>query len=206
MSGRSSPSIPGLGRHRGPTAEANWPFGFVTPGQGSLWVDLYQVLGEWQSRPFSFSSASSRCQPRLPGQHQCPIRIGDLPAIDGTVKIDGVLDEARGRKPPLTPFVQHDTMAPARVSTEVRIWYDQAALYLGWICGRWRHSGDVHSYATAGSGKRRWSFLHYAGAADRYFELQWNPLGGTFDAIITNQLGAEGRSMSSRRLAFRPQT
>ena len=29
---------------------------------------------------------------------------------------------------------------------------------------------------------------------DRYFELQWNPLGGTFDAIITNELGVDGRS------------
>ncbi len=27
-----------------PTAEANWPFGFVTPVEGGLWVDSYQAL------------------------------------------------------------------------------------------------------------------------------------------------------------------
>ncbi len=29
---------------------------------------------------------------------------------------------------------------------------------------------------------------------DRYFELQWNPLGGTFDAIIANTLAPDGKS------------
>ena len=27
-----------------PTAEANWPFGYVTPVDGGLWVDSYQAL------------------------------------------------------------------------------------------------------------------------------------------------------------------
>ena len=27
-----------------PTAEPNWPFGFVTPVDGGLWVDSYQAL------------------------------------------------------------------------------------------------------------------------------------------------------------------
>ena len=27
-----------------PTAEANWPFAFVTPVDGGLWVDSYQAL------------------------------------------------------------------------------------------------------------------------------------------------------------------
>jgi hypothetical protein len=31
-----------------PTAEANWPFGFVTPVEGGLWVDSYQALVKLQ--------------------------------------------------------------------------------------------------------------------------------------------------------------
>jgi len=31
-----------------PTAEPNWPFGFVTPVDGGLWVDLYQALVKLQ--------------------------------------------------------------------------------------------------------------------------------------------------------------
>ena len=31
-----------------PTAEANWPFGFVTPVDGGLWVDSYQALVKLQ--------------------------------------------------------------------------------------------------------------------------------------------------------------
>src|SRR5438132_8921837 len=58
-----------------------------------------------------------------------------VPHIAANVKIDGVLDEGPWQKAArLTPLVAHDTMAAARVSTEVRIFYDEAAIYLGWIC------------------------------------------------------------------------
>jgi hypothetical protein len=118
-----------------------------------------------------------------------------VPRIDAQVKIDGVLNEQPWQNAArLTPFVQHDTMAPARVSTEVRIWYDQAALYLGWIAD----DGDIQATFTQRD-SRFWEeevveFFITPAPLDRYFELQWNPLGGTFDAIITNELGPEGRS------------
>jgi len=32
----------------------------------------------------------------------------------------------------------------------------------------------------------------------RYFELQWNPLGGIFDAVITNQMDRSGVSTNFR--------
>jgi Carbohydrate-binding family 9 len=118
-----------------------------------------------------------------------------VPRIDAQVKIDGVLDEQPWQKAArLTPFVQHDTMSPARVGSEVRVWYDQAALYLGWIL----EDGDIQATFTQRD-SRFWEeevveFFVTPGALDRYFELQWNPLGGTFDAIITNELGPDGRS------------
>jgi hypothetical protein len=123
-----------------------------------------------------------------------------IPRIDAPVKIDGVLDEPAWQKAArLTPFVHSDTMQPARVNTEVRVAYDAAALYLGWICedadiqatfkardSRFWEEEVVEFFVTPASVK--------AGALNQYFELQWNPLGGTFDAIIANNLGSDGRS------------
>lgn len=118
-----------------------------------------------------------------------------VPRIDAAIKIDGILDEAPWEKAArLTPFVHHDTMAAARVTTEARIWYDQAALYVGWIVD----DADIQGTFTARD-SRFWEeevveFFVTPAGLERYFELQWNPLGGTFDAIITNQLGPDGRS------------
>ncbi|HET9468825.1 MAG TPA: carbohydrate-binding family 9-like protein [Vicinamibacterales bacterium] len=118
-----------------------------------------------------------------------------VPFIAAAVNIDGVLDEQPWQKAArLTPFVHHDTMATARVSTEVRVWYDDAALYLGWIC----EDPDIQATFTQRD-SRFWEeevveFFVTPSTLDRYVELQWNPLGGTFDAIITNELSPDGRS------------
>jgi hypothetical protein len=118
-----------------------------------------------------------------------------VPRIQAAIKIDGILDEAPWQKAArLTPFVHHDTMAAARVNTEVRIWYDEAALYVGWVV----EDGDIQATFTQRD-SRFWEeevveFFVTPGGLDRYFELQWNPLGGTFDAIITNVLGPDGKS------------
>ena len=118
-----------------------------------------------------------------------------VPLITADVDIDGVLDEPPWQRAArLTPFVSHDTMAPARGATEVRIWYDRAALYLGWTC----EDPDIQATFTERD-SRFWEeevveFFVTTAALDRYFELQWNPLGGTFDAIITNDIGTDGRS------------
>ena len=118
-----------------------------------------------------------------------------VPRIAAQVKIDGVLDEQPWQKAArLTPFVRNDSVRAARVATEVRVWYDQSALYLGWIC----EDEDIQATFTQRD-SRFWEeevveFFVTPAALDRYFELQWNPLGGTFDAIITNELGPDGSS------------
>lgn len=118
-----------------------------------------------------------------------------VPRIDAQVNVDGVLDEQAWQKAArVTPFVHHDTMKPARAGTEVRIWYDATALYLGWMC----EDEDIQATFTQRD-SRFWEeevaeFFVTPTTLDRYFELQWNPLGGTFDAIITNELGPDGRS------------
>ena len=118
-----------------------------------------------------------------------------VPRIAADVKMDGVLDEAAWQKAArATPFVRNDSAVMARAATEVRVWYDDAALYLGWICT------DYDIQATFKERDSRFweeevvEFFVTPSGLDRYFELQWNPLGGTFDAIIANDLGPDGRS------------
>jgi hypothetical protein len=118
-----------------------------------------------------------------------------VPKLEARVTIDGVLDEAAWQKAArLAPFVRHDTMAASRVTTEVRVWYDADALYLGWTC----QDGDIQATFTQHD-SRFWEeevveFFVTPAGLNRYFELQWNPLGGTFDAIISNELAADGQS------------
>jgi hypothetical protein len=118
-----------------------------------------------------------------------------VPRMNAQVKLDGVLDEQAWQKAArVSPLSRNDTMQPARVSTEVRIWHDADALYLGWTC----EDHDIQATFTQRD-SRFWEqevveFFVTPGPLDRYFELQWNPLGGTFDAIISNKLGADGRS------------
>ena len=94
----------------------------------------------------------------------------------------------------LSPFVLNDGSGPEREKTAVRIWYDDSALYLGWTCT----DADIQATLTARDSKF-WEeevveFFVTAGTLDRYFELQWNPLGGVFDAIISNKMDARGVS------------
>ncbi len=118
-----------------------------------------------------------------------------IPRIAAQVAIDGALDERVWQNAArVTGFVQHDTMTPARVRTEVRVWYDEAALYLGWTC----EDPDIQATFTSRD-SRFWDeevveFFVTPAPLARYFEFEWNPLGSTFDAIIANTLGPDGQS------------
>ncbi|MDO8541976.1 MAG: carbohydrate-binding family 9-like protein [Opitutaceae bacterium] len=118
-----------------------------------------------------------------------------VPKLRATLDVDGELREpvwAKAAK--LGPFMKNDGSAREREPTTIRIWYDDTALYLGWTCT----DSDVQATFTARDSKF-WEeevaefFLTPQDLA-RYFELQWNPLGGVFDAIITNQLDERGVS------------
>jgi len=118
-----------------------------------------------------------------------------IPKLRGELKVDGDLNEAVWSQAALlSPFVLNESSAPEREKTAVRVWYDDSALYLGWICT----DADIQATFTARDSKF-WEeevveFFVTAGTLDRYFELQWNPLGGVFDAIIDNQINAQGIS------------
>jgi len=118
-----------------------------------------------------------------------------VPKLQGPVTVDGDLSEPVWTKAAvLTPFFQNDGSGPEREKTVVRIWYDDTALYLGWTC----IDSDIQATFTARDSKF-WEeevveFFVTSKTLERYFELQWNPLGGVFDAIIDNKLDQQGVS------------
>ncbi|MSU60870.1 MAG: hypothetical protein EXS31_00495 [Pedosphaera sp.] len=132
--------------------------------------------------------------PVNPGHQPQPRRIV-VPKFKSKITIDGNLDErVWSRAAVLKPFVPNDGSGAEREGTEVRLWYDDRALYIGWICT----DRDIQATFTARDSKF-WEeevaeFFITAGGLDKYFELQWNPLGGVFDAIITNELDTLGVS------------
>lgn len=118
-----------------------------------------------------------------------------IPKLKGELKLDGKLEEPVWEKAAvLTPFLPNNGDGKEREATEVRLWYDDRALYIAWICT----DSDIQATFTQRDSKF-WEeevaeFFVTAGGLDRYFELQWNPLGGVFDAIIKNELGKDGVS------------
>lgn len=118
-----------------------------------------------------------------------------VPKLQATLKLDGELNEAAwAQAAVLGPFVLASGKGETRERTVVRAWYDEAALYLGWTCS----DTDIQATFTARDSKF-WEeevaeFFLTPKDLGRYFELQWNPLGGVFDAIITNTLDERGVS------------
>jgi hypothetical protein len=112
-----------------------------------------------------------------------------IPRLTASITIDGELNEPIWKKAAvLQPFYKNDGTGKEREHTMVRLWYDQEALYLGWTCQ------DIDIQATfTNRDSKFWEeevveFFVTPSALTNYFELQWNPLGGVFDAIISNKL------------------
>jgi hypothetical protein len=118
-----------------------------------------------------------------------------VPKLTGPVKIDGELDEpAWSKAVVLEPFFQNEGAGPEREHTAVRLWYDDQAIYLGWTCR------DTNIQATfTNRDSHFWEeecveFFVTPGALTKYFEIEWNPLNGVFDAIISNTMNSNGVS------------
>lgn len=118
-----------------------------------------------------------------------------IPRLNAAVRLDGQLDEPVWAKAALlTPFARNQDAGTAREATQLRLWYDAQALYLGWVCR------DTNIQATL---TNRDSPLFQEDAVEffltpkelgRYFEFEWNPLGAIFDATIRNHLRSDGTS------------
>jgi hypothetical protein len=118
-----------------------------------------------------------------------------IPKLQGPVDMDGNLREAVwARSAVIRPFLNNDGSGREREQTEVRLWYDDNALYLAWSCA----DTDIQATFTERDSKF-WEeevaeLFITPKDLTRYYELQWNPLGGVFDAIIENELDERGVS------------
>jgi hypothetical protein len=118
-----------------------------------------------------------------------------IPKLSGEVKLDGRLDDPVWRRAAvLQPFFPNRGEGRDSEATEVRLWYDDIALHLGWVCT----DRDIQATLT-NRDSMFWNeevveFFVTPDKLEQYFELQWNPLGGVFDAIIHNQLAPDGVS------------
>ena len=122
-----------------------------------------------------------------------------VPKLHGPIKVDGELNEPAWAKAALLqPFYLNDDAGREREHTEVRLWYDDEALYLGWTCR------DVDIQATfTNRDSHLWEeevveFFVTPKSLTRYFEFEWNPLNTVFDAIIINDLDEKGVSKGIR--------
>jgi hypothetical protein len=117
-----------------------------------------------------------------------------IPKLSEKISVDARLDEAVWQKAATLSLVLNSDSTPGREATEVRLWYDDEALYLAWICS----DSDIQATFTERD-SRFWEeevceLFITAENLEQYFELQWNPLGGEFDAIIDNPLDESGLS------------
>jgi len=118
-----------------------------------------------------------------------------IPKLTAQLTLDGELNESVWAQAAVIPsFSRNDGTGPEREATTLRIWYDDTALYLGWTC----RDTDIQATFTARDSKF-WEeevveFFVTRQDLARYYEFQWNPLGGVFDAIIDNDLDAQGFS------------
>ncbi|MBT5705789.1 MAG: carbohydrate-binding family 9-like protein [Verrucomicrobia bacterium] len=126
---------------------------------------------------------------------EVPLGMASVPKLKGGVTLDGKLDESIWSKSRiLGPLVENDRGGRAVEITTVRLFFDDQNLYLGWeIFDR-----DIQATFVARD-SHFWEeevveFFLSTASLDRYFELQWNPIGGVFDAIIDNKLNSEGKS------------
>jgi hypothetical protein len=117
-----------------------------------------------------------------------------IPKLRGKIKIDGDLNERVWTNAALLKLSQNDGSGPEREQTEVRLWYDDTALYLGWICT----DSDIQATFT-NRDSHFWDeevveFFVTPKELKRYFELQWNPLGGVYDSTVDNEMDERGVS------------
>lgn len=123
-----------------------------------------------------------------------------VPKLHGTIKVDGNFDEpVWARAAVIQPLYRNDGSGREREHTKLRLWYDDEAIYLGWVC----EDSDIQGTFTQRDSKlleeeEVVEFFVAPTTLTRYFEFQWNPVGGIFDATIENDLDRRGVSKAFR--------
>jgi hypothetical protein len=120
-----------------------------------------------------------------------------IPKLHGPVTVDGDLSEPVWKQAAvIKPFFDSNSGDRERGQTELRVWYDDTAIYLGWICT----DSDIQATLTERDSDL-WTedvveffITPTPKELDHYFEFEWNPLDAVFDAIIHNDLDDQGVS------------
>jgi hypothetical protein len=118
-----------------------------------------------------------------------------IPKLHGPILVDGDLSNPVWKQAAvIKPFFENDNGDRERGQTELRLWYDDTAIYLGWICT----DRDIQATLVTRDSDL-WTeddveFFITPKELNQYFEFEWNPLGAVFDAIIHNNLDEYGFS------------
>jgi len=119
-----------------------------------------------------------------------------IPKLHQPITVNGDLSEpVWNRAAVIKPFFENDSGDRERGQTELRLWYDDKAIYLGWIC----IDRDIQATLLARDSDL-WredvvEFFITPKELNRYFEFEWNPLSAVFDAIIHNNMDKNGVSI-----------
>ena len=122
-----------------------------------------------------------------------------IPKLAGPITIDGNFNEhVWKRAAVISSFRPNDGSQSKQPVTELRLWYDDTALFLGWYCE------DQSIQATlTNRDDRLWEedvveFFVTPDKLTRYFEFQWSPLNTGFDGVVTNYCDELGISSGYR--------
>ncbi len=118
-----------------------------------------------------------------------------IPKWHGPVTVDGDLsDPVWQQAAVIKPFFESDSGERELGQNELRLGYDDTAIYLGWICT----DNDIQATLVARDSdiwqEDAVEFFVTPKELSQYFEFEWNPLGAVFDAIIQNDLDEDGVS------------
>lgn len=117
------------------------------------------------------------------------------------LNLNGLVDDEDWKQAvKIVNFVNNHNGEPVTETTTLYLFYDNEALYMGFECV----DKDVQAtYKERDSdlwNEEVMEFFIYPHAEIPnpidYFELQWNPLGTMFDAVLTNHLDEDGKSKS----------
>jgi cellulose/xylan binding protein with CBM9 domain len=118
-----------------------------------------------------------------------------IPKLHGSVTVDGDLSEPVWKQAAvIKPFFDSDSGDRERGQTELRVWYDDTAIYLGWICTDADIQGTFVERDSPLWREEAVEFFITPKELTHYFEFEWNPLGAVFDATIDNDLDDQGVS------------
>ncbi len=119
-----------------------------------------------------------------------------IPRIEEEISIDGNFNEpVWGSAAVITPFYHNNGDGIETEPTTLRLCYNSTYLYLGWTCKDTDIQATITEHDANLWDEEVVEFFVTPNELTRYYEMQWNPLGTTFDGLIVNTLDDKGFSV-----------